>query len=114
MLPSRSSGLVVVVLLATLFSTGAALRCYIGTETNAAIDCIGSCLKTSMIDDEDWVMRSCWPSRKDDRCDVTSMVVQTESCYCNTDYCNASSPSSLPSLLLLAPIILSFLLRHVY
>ncbi|KAK8400025.1 hypothetical protein O3P69_003014 [Scylla paramamosain] len=101
------------VVLAALVCTGAAVKCYLGS-TDVTIDCMGSCTKTTMMDDDDWVVRACWASRKDDNCLLTSQGVRMETCYCNDDYCNTSSPTSLPSLLLLVPLLFSFLMPRVY
>ncbi|KAG0703015.1 hypothetical protein GWK47_024978 [Chionoecetes opilio] len=64
--------------------------------------------------DDDWVVRGCWPTHKEDICQQMRQGVRMDTCYCNDDYCNTSSPTSLPSLLLLIPLLVSFLLPHVY
>ncbi|MPC31131.1 hypothetical protein E2C01_024410 [Portunus trituberculatus] len=101
------------VVLAGLVCTGAAVKCYIGSTDNT-VDCMGSCTKTTMMYDDDWVMRACWPSRKEDACTQMKQGMTMETCYCNNDYCNTSSPTSLPSLLLLVPLLFSFLMLRVY
>lgn len=101
------------VVLAALVCCGAAVQCYIG-GTDVTYDCPGSCSKTRMMDDEDWVVRACVSSRKDDMCVQMREAVRMETCYCNDDLCNTASPTSLSSLLLLVPLLVSFLMLRVH
>ncbi|KAG0703011.1 hypothetical protein GWK47_024974 [Chionoecetes opilio] len=61
------------------------------------------------------VVWGCLPTRMDDSCiSETTVGIHLSVCYCNSDYCNTSAPTSLPSLLLLIPLLVSFLPTHVF
>ncbi|XP_042891465.1 uncharacterized protein LOC122265995 isoform X2 [Penaeus japonicus] len=75
-----------------LFHTGASLRCYMGAgQTSNSVNCQGSCMKTiGSYDDDSGVAKACSPIHFKDGCHETTVLVHIETCYCNSDYCNAA------------------------
>ncbi|KAG0714096.1 Dynein heavy chain [Chionoecetes opilio] len=109
----RLSSLVVV---AALLCTGAAVKCREGVNeesgTYSTKNCSGSCIKVAS-SYRNTVVWGCLPTRMDDSCiSETTVGIHSTLCYCNSDYCNTSAPTSLPSLLLLIPLLVSFLPTH--
>ncbi|XP_066942700.1 U-scoloptoxin(05)-Er2a-like [Macrobrachium rosenbergii] len=106
------SFVVISVILCAALAIGSALKCYECEGSCKITDCGGSCVDivTSKNDEVLTRQRHCWPTQEDEKCVTNDLKgVVTKTCYCNTDGCNAGSITSMFGLLLVMPLIISFI-----